>query len=70
MMTPQMETPGEAVAAATQAQDLSSQTPIVGHAVANLNPVFAACIARARDAREGHRKHRTELLRVQDGGLR
>lgn len=56
MRGPEMETPGEAVAAATQAQDQSSQAPIVGHAAANLNPAFDAGIARVACAREGHGK--------------
>lgn len=69
MRTLQMKTPGEAVAAASQARDQSRQAPIVGHEAATLNAVFAAGIARVACAREDHRKYPTESLLVQVGGV-
>jgi hypothetical protein len=70
MRTPEMKTPGEAVAAATQAHEKGSKAPIVSHAAANLNPAFAASIARVACAREGHGEYPAEAHRVQVGGAR
>jgi hypothetical protein len=69
MTAREKEVPGEAVAAATQAQEQSSQARIVGHAVADHNPAFDAGIARAACAREGHGEYTAESLRVQVGGV-
>lgn len=70
MRAPQMETPGTTVAAVGQAQDQSRQALIVGHAAANLNPAFAASIARVACvacAREDHGECPPESHRRQVG---
>lgn len=67
MTAREKEMPG-AVGAANWADVDSSQATIVGHAAANLNPGFAAGIARVACAREGHGEYPAEAHRFQVGG--